>query len=201
MRAVNLLPDRRRLGASIRHRTLLICGGGPVFLLANLIGWLAGSSLLAEDLGAGYTEIASIRQQIEQTKSEQVALKATLTKLSSERSAREALAARPVWAALLKRIALVSIDHGKLDRITVNPLGAERGKASTPTAEAGMIGFAVKLAGQATDAAALTRLLLRLEEIGIFDKVTLLSSSRVREDINDASVRFEIRCTIVGGGS
>jgi hypothetical protein len=201
MRAVNLLPERKRLSASIRHRVMLYMSGVPVALIANVVGWLAGASLLSEDVGAGHAEIASIRQQIEQADDQRARLAAHHAELTNERAAREAIAARPVWASLIKRIAIVSVEHGRLDRIAVRPLSADRTRQAPRAGEPEEIGFSVRLSGQAVDAAALTTLLLELEEIGIFDKVSLISSSRIREDINEAAVSFEIRCVVNGGTS
>lgn len=196
MQPANLLSERRRLGASVRNRIVLLAAGAPLFVLLNLVGWLAGSALLAADLGAQHAEIASIRQRIEEATAERTKLNAELAGLRTERSAREAIAARPVWAAMVRRIAGVTASHGRLERFTVRPMGADRTRQSA--AAEPMVGFEIQLAGHANDATALTTLLLELESIGVFNQVSLISSARVREDTSDASIRFEIRCSISG---
>ncbi|MGP1347225.1 MAG: PilN domain-containing protein [Phycisphaerales bacterium] len=192
MRFVDLLPERARGLSCVRSRVVMYAAGFPLVVLLNGVGWLTGIALLSADVHSVEREIADIRGQIESFDGRSAHLEKELSKVRGERIAREALAARPTWGGLVRRVSAVVVRHGSLDRLAVRGLGSGRG-------ESGRVGYEVSLNGLARDATALTALLLELEGEGVFDEVSLIGSSRVREDGSDPSVRFDVRCSILGG--
>ncbi len=115
---------------------------------------------------------------------------------------RRAVSGHPDWSRLLALLARVRGDEAVIESVEVKRKEIEQAAATKPGTRAPASAdqrprsvYAVRLAGVAADTAGATALVLRLEQSGAFDRVSLLDT-QMREVAGQARTAFSIECEI-----
>lgn len=198
---VNLLPRERRLALVRRRRgrSWMIGGAGyaAAIVLAGLIFSLSGPrSAVATDLyERQQRELAERSSRVDDLTARAGALSKQLDRLNRIQGHPDVSAlVRVVASQLGDRLILDSI---AMERLALAPKEPARGKvgadAKPAAAPQPSSYFQIDIAGLAKDQPDVTSFVLRLEELGLFDKVTVLESGK--KDVHGAELtHFRIRC-------
>lgn len=206
---VNLIPAHRRDARERRTRVrrwAVVCAGyalvlGVVYLCCAL-AWSVSSDGLDQDLAAASSEIEELSGSL---KSAEADLAEAQLLLESIRG----IAKQPDWSLLLAMISKSLGDEVVLDTLRVGPPNAVGPGARTRKVTGNVGGGPVKATGSATQneppytlyvsgyarsQAAVSRFVLRLDELDLFERVDLLRTSREAMFGGDAT-GFQVQCS------
>jgi Tfp pilus assembly protein PilN len=202
MESVNLIPAFRR-DARRRRRHLrvsaLACGAYAVLLACGLVAahvlWDAGAvpaggaAPLEQQLAAADDDVRRLTRDAEQTREELARTRASL-------EASRTIGGQPDWSVLLALLAETTGDDVVLRSVSVAPPLAAVAAPATPA----VTGTAkppaevvLELAGVGQTQLAVSRHVLRLEQTGLFAKVTLIDTSR-EPFLNSPAIAFRLQC-------
>jgi hypothetical protein len=194
MISINLIPRHRRM-LKRRRRRLRAWSAGLGAYAAVIVAALPAARLFhAGDLALLQREADRAGNEL----SRQKALRGSVEKeLCAARLAAQAVAVKhelPDWSLLLAALDRCLESQIMLRSCQLSPgLGPGRGMNSAPGAAAAPP--TVRLAGVGRSQAAVSQFLLRLEDLGLFERVTLSASSREPQLEADA-VSFNVSCVL-----
>lgn len=200
MKSVNLIPaPRRDAKRRKRHRRAcaVACGVYGV-ALALAVGvtqlvWRTSGEELDEQLAGTNTAIQRLEHQGADARSELTAVRATF-------EANRIVAEQPDWSILLSLLSNTRGDDVVLKTVTIAPpatlAAANGGGGAAPAASSSKTtpDFALEITGIGRTPLAVSQHVLRLEQTGLFSKVTLLDTGR-EAFLNENSVAFRLQCT------
>lgn len=203
---VNLLPKPRRSALARRSSSRLWIMGGAgyaaIVIISGLVFSLSGPrSAVASDLFE--------RQERELTDRDARVAELTLQTESLNRRLERLrrIQNHPDMSSLVRLIASrlqdrIVLDSMTFDRSVQQPAQASRKKigadaASAPDVapQAPRVSYQIDIAGIARQQADVTSFVLRLEELGLFDKVTVVDSGK-REVQGAELAQFRLRCQV-----
>ena len=215
MNGINLIPAPR-LAARQRRAHRRYCAAGcvawAVFSLA-LAG--AAHAIWHEQDPQAPERLAKVVDEMQRTERVTTTLRAQLSAAQSTLRANQAIVSQPDWSILLGVLGREAVDDVVLKGCKVRVGVPSRGSAPAPRADARRPGarqtpptpsdaaaaqapeptFILDASGMALDHAAANRFLLRLEQTGLFSKVTLLDTTR--EPFFDRNaIAFRLECAL-----
>jgi hypothetical protein len=197
MKAINLIPAARR-DAKRRRKHRNVCAtacGAYAALLAGALGvaYLVLSREAGEPVAARLTsagaEIDRVQKQIAAARAELAASNATI-------EANRTVAEQPDWSVLLALLAQTTGDDVVLRSVVVAPPpgaaipSATQGKPASPAAAPDVV---LEISGVGQTQLAVSQHVLRLEQTGLFSKVTLVDTGR-EAYVNSNVIAFRLQC-------
>ena len=187
-RGLNLIPapllqerrERRRARWGLRATALYLS-----LLLAGTMGYLTLVTPRSADGAAA--EAAVSAQQVSLLQQQVADVRRDLAEAHRRLQGGRVLSERPDWSALLQLVAASAGEDVVLGDLSLNTTG--------PTADAGAT---IRLGGIARDPWTVSTFVLRLEDSGLFDRVTIVSSGREPYRQTTATA-FTLRCDLHGG--
>ena len=181
---VNLVPVARREARRRRARGRAWLAAGAVYLLC----WLAAGTVARAGGSGGeqrlLREHALTQTRVDEASADATALGRELDRVMLELRAQRAVGRQPDWSLLL---ALLSGTLG--DEVVLRSVDLE----GRPP------GFVLAFLGLAQSQADVSRFVLRLEEISLFESVKLVDARR-EPFLDGHAVRFGIECVLGAGG-
>jgi hypothetical protein len=187
MIAVNLVPaDRRRARARrVRIRRWLWAGGMYGLALAGAFLWAQYRlGIRPDSVDARLTEVATEIQSAEQLVE---ALRAKFALTQKELAATRAVTDHPDWSVLLGLVSGARAGEIVLDSCELTPTDTKPGAA--------IHRYTLRLGGFGRHQVDIPNFVLRLEQMGLFERVTMLDS-RARTDGDVEVFAFRIECSL-----
>jgi len=207
MACINLIPQPRRHAAAARTRVRRWTWGIASYamvLLAAYVGCAAAYSVESDDHSLA---LEKTTRQINDMNNSNAALKPQLDEAHVKLAVARAMGDQPDWSLLLAIISSTVDDEivltntklgaatGADAQPTTRPLGSDKNLApiSAPSK------MSLSLQGMGRSQAAVTQFVLRLERLGLFDRVDLAKSNRQTVGSTEANV-FRIDCLVNRAG-
>jgi hypothetical protein len=201
MTGINLIPARRteaRQRRLWRGRCVVTCAG-YVSLVATLI--VAARAVLDQGDAGLPALLTTAATEMERTSASLATTRRELDATESLLRSSRAIAEQPDWSGLLGLLAVKAGDQVVLRTVAVRPRETPAAVAAKPAAKVGAKPappdptLVVSLSGSSRSQAAASEFALRLEATGLFNRVTLLDTSR--ETFAELPlVSFRIECTL-----
>ena len=198
MKSINLIPAARRDAKRRRkHRNACVtacCAYGVVLLgalgLVHVVSTGGRGEPVAAGLAKAEADIERYQQQSTAARSELAAAKATI-------EANRTVAEQPDWSILLALLAKATGEDVVLRSVLVAPptnapmsAAAAPGKPGAPPPAPEVV---LELTGVGQSQLAVSQHVLRLEQTGLFSKVTLLDTNR-EAYVNSNVIGFRLQC-------
>lgn len=187
MNGVDLIPTTRRQARRIGRALRLWFASGSVLaavVIASCV--VAGAAAAGHDEVAGELEGAQGRVKTLQQTSD--ALRRNLVQMEVQRRAAIVANDQPDWSVLLRLVARNLDAQSSLRQVQLN----ETTPAPKPPAKQSLRTFETRLSGYCPTPAAVSAYVLRLQQLGLFNEVTLLRTTRQAS----GDVAFELVCTM-----
>lgn len=206
MNGVNLIPASHRDAKRRRVRARAWiggCGAYALFLVVLCVAMRA-ASVAPPPARAGEADAATNR--IQELNAAIAHENKSLAQVEASRAASRAVSDRPNWSALLAIIASKLDGDTVLSRCRIDPLvmPPTTKDASAKPAVAAKVGekivtpprqFQLELGGMSRSQGAVSDLVLRLQETGLFEGVELVKTSR-EPFLAKEAIAFQIRCLL-----
>ena len=209
MNGINLIPAPR-LAAKRRSAHLHCCAAACACWTVLSLGaaGLAHAIWREEDPQA-VERLAKVNEEMRRTDRVIAGLRAELAAAQSTLRANQTIAAQPDWSIMLGLLGQQVGDDIVLKSCRVRPSSVARAVApaarrgaprtAAPAADAAQPAepppFALDVSGMALDHAAANKFLLRLEQTGLFTKVSLLDTAR-EPFFDKNAVAFRLECAL-----
>lgn len=202
MQQLNLIPlPRRRLKRSRRHLgvSAAICAA----FLALSAAYVGAAAMLVDSNPSLNDDLAEARASIERGGKKLSALTAEASAARSRLLAATVIREQPDWSMLLALLGEKTGDDVVLRACRVKPIDAAPAKTAPgkapakPVAAALESKFIVELGGLGRNQMAVSHFVLRLEQSGLFDRVTLMDTNREAFLSGEAS-GFRVECALSG---
>ena len=205
---VNLIPRPRLYAAAarkrLRHWTWAVTG----YAMVLLAGYAACAAALSVDGDDHALMLEKTTRQIDELNNANASLKPELAEAHTKLAVARTMGDQPDWSLLLAIISSTVDDEivltsTKLDAATgadalstTRPLGNDKHAAAAPIGPPPRM--SLSLLGMGRSQAAVTQFVLRLERLGLFERVDLARSNRQTVGSTDANV-FRIDCLLHRG--
>jgi len=216
MNGVNFIPRQRRDASARRARFRAWTIGASAYALVCVVAFAASGAIdVAEDPTVA-TDLAQLPAQIDASQRALTTLRAQLAEAQARLDAARAVAHQPDWSVLLGLLAQslgddivlttcrLEAEHPS-DRAaaTSSPPGginrAAGGGGTGAPAAAPIVGpgsrFTLELTGLGRTQAAVSRFVLRLEQLGLFERVTIVKTGREMFGEHE-SIGFRLEATL-----
>jgi hypothetical protein len=217
MNGINLIPAprlaARRRRAHLRY-CAMGCAGWAIMLLAMAA---AAHAIWHEEDPQAAERLAKVTDEMQRTERVTTGLRAQLAAAQSTLRANQAIVSQPDWSILLGllgqqvgndvvlkgcrvRVGVPSRGNAPAPaaRADARRPGARQAPSAQPEAPASQPPeptFILETSGMALDHAAANRFLLRLEQTGLFSKVSLLDTSR-EPFFDKNAIAFRLECAL-----
>jgi Tfp pilus assembly protein PilN len=193
IKGVNLVPADRR-EARRRHRRVQVwIGACAVYAVAWVAVHVAVQVTMASDDRVLRGEIDQVRAVVQEKDSALAALKLDRQQAVAQLHANLAVGKQPDWSILLALLASTLEDEIVLRSVRLVSGAAEEGEARMAGATN------LDFAGLGQSQAAVSRFVLRLEEIPLFRSVKLLDTRR-EPFLAGHAITFRVECVLDDGG-
>jgi hypothetical protein len=218
MNGINLIPAPRLAARRRRaHRRYCVAGCAGWALLSLALAGAAHAVWHEQDPQAA-ERLAKVTEEMQRTERVTAGLRAQLAAAQSTLRANQAIVSQPDWSILLgllgREVGNDVVLKGCRVRLGVLSRGPAPAPAPAPRADARRPGnrqvapapqpepaasqapeptFILEASGMALDHAAANRFLLRLEQTGLFSKVTLLDTTR-EPFFDKNAIAFRLEC-------
>jgi hypothetical protein len=211
MKNINLIPAPR-LAAKRRRLHLRRCAAGcAVWAVLSAGAALAAHAVWRGEDPQAAERLARVSHEMEQTERGTAEAKARLAAAQSTLRANQAIVAQPDWSIVLALMGKQVRNDVVLKNCAVRPANAARGTLTAPQRPDGRrvrsqgepssappapegTPYVLEAAGLADSHAAANQFILRLEQTGLFSKVTLLDTAR-EAFLDGNRVAFRVECT------
>jgi Tfp pilus assembly protein PilN len=191
---VNLIPAARRRGKARRRHLRKLAAALVTYTVLVSAGYVACYAFGDDDHATMAKEIVVASGQLREFGKEMQKLRVTIVHTEQRLAAAQAVAKHPDWSLLLAMLAECLEDEVVLEQCRLRPVVAEPSEAaaaSTGREER----FRLELGGFARSQMAVSQFVLRLESIGLFEKVELVKTHR-RSFLDGKAIGFELRCSL-----
>lgn len=202
MRCVNLIPVRRLMARQQRRHVRRCALACAVWAAMALSVCAAGSTLFSAGGDDIQSQIEKVDREIELARSMLNGTRAELATAKATLRAIDSIANQPDWSLLLALLGSATRDDVLLRSFEFAPLPPE--KAIAPSKGAAPAGrdaqgtrYLLKASGLGQSQPAVTQFVLRLEDMGLFSRVTLLDTSR-EPFLDGQATGFRIECVLGG---
>lgn len=210
MRAVNLVPSPRRYAATARRRARRWCWCVAGYAALLLSGYAVSSAIISAEGDDKSAMLEKTTRQIDDLNTASAALKPQLAEAHTRLAVARTVGDQPDWSLLLAILSSTVDDEivltsTKLDDVAPENQPAQKqpsrvpAKPDTNAAPAQAAMLRVTLQGMGRSPAAVTQFVLRLERLGMFERVDLARSTRQNLGTIDANV-FRIECLLQRSG-
>ncbi|MBC8108139.1 MAG: PilN domain-containing protein [Anaerolineae bacterium] len=206
MAQVNLIPRPRRHAAAARKRVRFWSWGVTGYAMVLLAGYAACAAALSVEGDDHTLALQKTTRQIDEMNNANASLKPQLAEAHTKLSVARVVGDQPDWSLLLAIISSTVDDEIVLTSTKIDPA---TGVDATPTTRsltiekspvpAAPVRMTLRLVGMARSQAAVTQFVLRLERLGLFERVDLGKSNRQTVGATEANV-FRIDCLLHRGG-
>ena len=201
MMRVNLIPAHRRSARERRTRVRYwsaICGAYALLLgltyACCAFAWSVNSDGLENDLAKAAAEVDDLTRSLRGAEAE-------LNEADSLLDSIRGIAKQPDWSLLLGLVSKTLGDEVVLDTFRLGPpntggtiVRVQRTASGSPSAPKNEPPYTLYISGYARSQAAVSRFVLRLDELDLFDRVDLLKTSREAMFDGDAT-GFQVQCS------
>lgn len=198
MHRINLIPEPRRQARQrrARCRSWVAIGLGYSALVVALCLWQRGLGT-GVDVRVQADELTRHDAELIQIQASQSTLRPQLAEQGLVLAASRSIADQPDWSLLLTFLA----DEVLGDQVVLSgcTLGPTQAKAKAKAKELTDPSLTLTLTGYARTTPGVSRFVLRLERIGLFDRVMLTRTQR-EPYLDGQAIVFEIRCLMSRGG-
>ena len=204
MNDVNLIPADRLAGKRRMARLRIWAVMGGAYLTLLVVVSLSAHVIWAGD-GAVAEELKSTEQRVQRCNAGIIELQAELAKTTTALEMTTAISSQPDWSKLLvllgdqlgeevvlNKCNLVATEKDGKEATGHLQQSSSPSAAHIPLAERRHM---LELSGFGRRQSSVSQFLLRLEKIGVFDSVRLISSYR-QPFLNDQAVAFSVQCSI-----
>ncbi len=193
MISVNLVPAARR-HAKRRRRHRNVCAaycGAYGLLLACAVGgvhllWSGGGAQVGQELASTDADIRRLQRQSDDTRAELATAHATI-------AANRTVAEQPDWSVILVLLGQTKGEHVVLRSVSVGPPPVPSGTSPQAAAGKSPADVVLEISGIGQNQLAVQQHVLRLEETGLFAKVSLLETGR-ETFLNGNAIAFRLQC-------
>lgn len=207
MTSVNLIPAPRREAKARKEHLRKWMVAGAAYAVVILLGYLACFIFSDADSEAVFRDLKQVASDIEQTDERMRSLASAIAETQRKLSAAQAVARHPDWSLLLGILADSLADEVVLERCTLIPIeddcgpaegdSSDEAEAPDPLAASLRRSFRCDVTGYARTQTGVSRFILRLENIHLFDRVKLVKTAR-QSFLNGQAVAFELECSLDG---
>jgi len=215
MNGVNFIPRQRRDASARRARFRAWTIGASAYALVCVVAFAASGAIdVAEDPTVA-TDLAQLPAQIDASQRALTTLRAQLAEAQARLDAARAVAHQPDWSVLLgllaqslgddivlttcrleaeqpsDRAAAPSSPPGGINRVAS---GGGTGAPAAPVVGPGSH-FTLELTGLGRTQASVSRFVLRLEQLGLFERVTIVKTGREMFGERE-SIGFRLEATL-----
>lgn len=190
--SINLLSRVSRKRRQVRSCFKLwtsVCAAAGICVLGT---WITFSFIARGQASVDALQLADAAKRAQDANDAVASLRADLAKATARYQLTESVVGRPDWSVLLATLAKSLQSNVSLREVRVDP-GSHDGKAvdqSLLQTSRARITLSARAKAQ-QDVSAYT---LRLQNLGVFDKVQMLRSGRVNGDGSD--IEFQLECSI-----
>jgi Tfp pilus assembly protein PilN len=197
MPAVNLIPVQRRERAQRKRRARAWALGISSYAATLSVTYAVLAGAWATDDRPLVEKLARIPNEISDTNRRIDELQTRLRELQSKLNAMRAIADQPDWAILLSVLGREVGQEAALSELSLEPIAAgEIARSAVPSTRPAVVqGYALAINGVARSQSAVSQFVLRLEQIGLFDRVQLVKSSRTTLGEGEATA-FRVEASI-----
>src|SRR5688572_14747818 len=210
MNGVNFIPRARRELAERRTRLSACSVVAAAYALLGVIAFAAsGTEAVVEDPSVAQ-QLAQLPGEIDTSRRALTNLQAQLAEAQAKLDAARTVAEQPDWSVLLGLLAQslgeeIVLTSCKLDSDAVEgdrPVNAQRAGPGAQPAEPqpprlSGARYTVLLSGLGRTQSSVSQFVLRLEELGLFERVTILKTNREMFGEHE-SIGFRLEATIAG---
>ena len=199
----NLIPSRRLEAQQRRGRIRAWAATVGVFACV-LVAGCAWSLVAFVDHGVRERDaLEDLRRRVEQLELDRDTKRRQLSEATATLLATRVVHEEPDWSMLMGLIADVLADDAVLERFSLEPAEAPKGGSGDGAApKAGGVSgrsYVLLLTGASRSQQGVADFVIRLEELGLFDRVKLLESRRGAPS-GEELVGFDVRCELGAGG-
>ncbi len=212
MNGVNFIPRARRELAERRSRLRAWTIGSAAYALLGAVVFAAsGTAAVVEDPAVAQ-QLAQLPGEIDTSRRALRNVQAQLAEAHAKLDAARAVAEQPDWSVLLGLLAQslgeeIVLTSCKLDSDALageRPVPAQRAGAGTKASEPQpprltAARYTVLLSGLGRTQSSVSQFVLRLEGLGLFERVTILKTNREMFGEHE-SIGFRLEATIGGAG-
>ena len=218
MNGVNFIPRQRRESSRRRARLAAWAIAASAYALLCVVAFAASGTMDPVEDPTTATKLAQLPGEIDASQRALTSLHAQLDEAQARLDAARAVARQPDWSVLLGMLAQsvgddVVLTTCKLqadrpaDRTDATPrVGSTRSPGAagaSPTAAATVAPgsrFTLELGGLGRTQASVSQFVLRLEQLGLFERVTIVKTGREMFGEHE-SIGFRLEATIGGGAA
>ena len=210
MKSINLIPAPRRAArrrrAHLRRCTAACCAWAALSVAATV----ASHAVWHDRQPQSAERLAKVSQEMEQTERAIAHVRAKLASAQSTLRANQAITTQPDWSIVLALLGKQAKGDIVLKTCNVRPATGTRGVLVSPPrpdqrrptarqtgdgpAQPEAPPYLLETSGLASSHAAANQFILRLEQTGLFSKVTLLETAR-EAFLDGNKVAFRVECT------
>lgn len=201
MKSVNLIPALRRDAKRRRAHVAVAAAACGAYAAVLACGLGAAHLVWAADRGAAEgvaRRLDTTHDDIRRLTGRAAELRAELTRARATLEANRTIAEQPDWSVLMALLAGTTGDDVVLRSVSVAPPPATSNTATPAGKESDEV--VLELAGVGQTQLAVSRHVLRLEQTGLFAKVTLLETGR-EAFLNAPAIGFRLRCSFGDAGT
>jgi hypothetical protein len=205
LRPVNLVPAPRRYASAARKRAYRWCWGVGIYASLLLTAFVACSAVVSGEADDKSPMIEKTTRQIDELTNAANAIRPQLTEAQTRLTVARTVGDQPDWSLLLAILSStvddnIVLTNTKLDvaaetQATPKPAARASSKTETASAPAQPTILKLTLQGMGRSPAAVTQFVLRIERLGLFERVELARSSRQTVGSIDANV-FRVECVL-----
>ncbi|MDD4891470.1 MAG: PilN domain-containing protein [Phycisphaerae bacterium] len=202
MKRVNLMPQVRRHAKARKARIVRWSTALGTYGFLLLVGYVASVHYVKADTRPLDTEARELDSKLATTKQTVAALSRELAQVQAKLRTAQSVGQQPDWSRLLALLAQntsenIVLDVCRLRRVAKADAPAAPGAPKAdPSADSRLV---LELDGFAKSQSNVPEYVLRLEEVGLFDKVKLVKTSR-QDFLKNKTVAFSLECTFRTGG-
>jgi Tfp pilus assembly protein PilN len=203
MKSINLIPAQRRQAKASRGRIVKWGVGLGFYCIVILVGCLAYRHYATGDNWGIEGQVSKADNHLKSVKGAMATLGAGAAKSRQEFGTVEALAQQPDWSLMFdlmsrslgENVVLQSCRLEPLGLLDKGPKGADKADKKTDNSPKPA---RVDLAGVAKGQSDMSDYVLRLEKLGIFDKVRLIQTTP-QTFMGGKAASFRLECILAGG--
>ena len=196
MQRINLIPKVRQRDRQRRVRVRLWIGVSLFYAATLAVVCLAYRGMSSShDLTSLSAELAEKESELARIESQQKSLLPRLNEQKLILTAERSISDQPDWSLLLTYLA----DDVMGDQIVLSGCTLAPSAPGDKTGAADADALVFTLTGYALSTADVSQFILRLEQIGLFDKVTLARTNR-EPYLAGQAIAFEARCLMNNSG-
>ena len=200
---INLLPQPRLQAIARGFRLRRWLAASACYAALLIAGYAMCMASAGSDVDATNAQLDKVNRQIDDLNRALATLRPQLSETQTKLAVARTVGDQPDWSKLLAIISStlddqIVLSNARLDS-TVGTGGSQRQAAAQPTSRpAGEADgkLMVNLQGFAKSQAAVTQFVLRLERLGLFDRVEMMNSSRQQFGTSSEATAFRIDCEL-----